>query len=254
MTPDPEPTPASFQTEYYWAPSEPPYRRISTPATIGIVATTILVFLCQVVAEKFYDSHWFTYWLAFSPLTFSYGDYWQVLTYAWLHAVNFPIHILFNMWMVWVLGSEIERILGSLRFLAIYIGGAIGAALVFFLLARGELVSVAGASGSAFALLTTMAVLCPKRRISALLFFVIPIKMRMSTMAWIVCGTEAAFELMNWIPFLSHLAFDWLPSISHSAHLGGALFGVLAGYLFKPHPPKPQPVVFTSGYFPPDKL
>lgn len=179
--------------------------------------------------------------LAFSPMSFLDGHYWQILSYAWVHSTSLPIHILFNMLMVWVLGGEIERILGSLRFLMIYLGGAIAAALTFWVFAPFQWEGVEGASGSAFALLTALAVLCPNRRLSVLLLFVIPMRMKVVTLAWVTCGIEVICMI-----------FDWLPFVSHSAHLGGALFGVALTFLLKPsRPPQPPPLIFTTGIFPP---
>lgn len=237
MTPDPS-DPIPPKVAWYWEQMYPPYRRHSSPATITIVASTILVYLVQIFFHQFYHSEWVANLLAFSPESFEDGDYWRIITYAWIHSEELPIHILFNMLMVWALGGEIERILGSLRFLALYFGSVIAAALVFWMWSSSDYEAVAGASGAAFALLTSLAVLCPMRRLNVLLLLVIPMRMKVVTLAWVTCAVELFCQIFGLLGF-----------ISHTAHLGGALFGVALTFLLKPK--RPKPIVFDTGIFPP---
>lgn len=240
MTPEP-PLPPQLPPvppQWHWEAFYPPYRRQSSPVTITIVATTVLVYVAQMYFHFFHHSEWVSNLLAFSPETFEEGGYWRIITYGWIHSEGLPIHILFNMLMVWVLGAEIERILGSLRFLLLYLGGVVAAALVFWIWAPFPEEAVAGASGAAFALLTSLAVLCPKRQLSVLLLMVIPMRMKVVTLAAITCGFELICQIFNWLPF-----------ISHTAHLGGALFGLVLTFFLRPPRPRPR-LVFPSGVFP----
>lgn len=241
MTPDSTPPPAPLSSyDWHWELNYPPYRRDSAPITISIVVSVTIVYLAQLIFHFFYRSEWLSNLLAFSPEAFEEGGYWRIITYAWIHSEALPIHILFNMLMVWVLGGEIERVLGSWRFAILYLGGTIFAALTFWFWAPFDSEAVAGASGAAFALLTSLAVLSPKRRLSVLLFMIIPMRMRVLTLTLITCGVEVACELFGWLSF-----------ISHTAHLGGAFMGVILTFLFKPPKPPPPPVIFTTGIFPP---
>ncbi len=228
MTPD-QSDPIPSMAAWHWEQMYPPYRRYNAPATIVIVATTIAVFFVQLYFHYFHHSEWVANLLAFSPETFEEGDYWRIVTYAWIHSEELPIHILFNMLMVWALGGEIERILGSLRFLILYFGGVIAAALVFWMWSPFDSEAVAGASGAAFALLTSLAVLCPTRRLNVLLLLVIPMRMKVVTLAWVTCAVELICQIFGFLDF-----------ISHTAHLGGALFGVILTFLLKPKRPKPM--------------
>lgn len=233
--------PPQAMPQGYWYSQYPPYRQRSSLATKIIVGSTIAVFFVQLYFHFILHSGAFEGLMAFSDYSFDNGDYWQVISYAWIHSVTLPIHILFNMLMVWVLGSEIERILGSWRFVVLYLGGAIAAALTFLVWNYYPGEAVAGASGSAFALLTAFAVLCPRRRLSVILI-VIPMRLQARWLAVLICGIELVCQLFGFLPF-----------ISHSAHLGGALFGALAGWCFKPpHFPDPVPPTasFPSGFFP----
>lgn len=74
-------------------------------------------------------------------------EYWRLLTSMFLHAGIF--HLLFNMWALWVVGSFLERIMGTLRFVLLYfIAGLAGSVLV--LVAGPEYVATVGASGAIF--------------------------------------------------------------------------------------------------------
>jgi len=57
---------------------------------------------------------------------------WRFITTAFLHAS--PMHLAFNMWALWVCGSELEPVLGRWRFIALYGLSAVGGSTAIFLL------------------------------------------------------------------------------------------------------------------------
>ncbi len=75
------------------------------------------------------------------------GSWWQVLTNAFTHAE--VLHIAFNMFALWVLGPQLERLLGRARFLALYLVSAL-AASAFVMLFSEPFQSTMGASGAIF--------------------------------------------------------------------------------------------------------
>jgi Uncharacterized membrane protein (homolog of Drosophila rhomboid) len=92
---------------------------------------------------------------ALAPGLVQRGEWWRVLTSGFLHIG--PIHLLFNMMALWVLGRDMESVLGRGRFLAVYLiallGGA-AAVMLFYAPDQG----VAGASGAVFGLMGGLAV------------------------------------------------------------------------------------------------
>ena len=84
------------------------------------------------------------------------GAWWQVLTSAFTHADL--IHLGGNLLALWVLGPPLERVLGRLRFLAVYGLGAVGASAAVMWLGPPDSVAL-GASGAIFAMLGTALVL-----------------------------------------------------------------------------------------------
>jgi len=121
---------------------------------------------------------------------------YQVVTYMFLHNPHSFWHILFNMLMLWMFGSEIERQWGTRKFLKFYFSTT----------------PVIGASGAVLAVLIAFAVLWPNRTV--LLYFLIPIKVKY-LMLFIV-GLDLIVVLAG--------ASD---GVAHWTHLGGALFGFL---------------------------
>ena len=58
-----------------------------------------------------------------------YFQPWQIITYAFLHDTHNILHILFNMWQLWMFGAEIERYVGPRRLLACYFASVVTAAV-----------------------------------------------------------------------------------------------------------------------------
>jgi len=139
-----------------------------------------------------------------------HGYVWQLATYMFLHGGFF--HILFNMFVLWMFGSEIERLWGTRRFVSYYFFTGIGAALVNVAVTPHGHIPTIGASGAVYGILLAYAVLFPERRV--LLYFLIPIPVRV-----FVIGLAA-------IALFSSLTQQG-SQISHITHLGGFVFGWL---------------------------
>ena len=188
-----------------------------------LVGSTVLVFLLQLFCLYRFGDDVIGDALAFSPQAFADHHYWTLLTYAWAHAVAmfgnsdlFWLHIVANMIPIICLGPPLEEMLGHWRYLGLYLGGAIAAALVWFLFDHGGDDAIIGASGAVFALIAAAGTAAPHARVTVLLFYLIPLRMSLRVLALVICGAE-----------LAQLAFHWLPEVAHTAHLGGAAFGFL---------------------------
>jgi membrane associated rhomboid family serine protease len=126
------------------------------------------------------------------------GDWWQPLTSMFTHVEL--LHIGFNMLALWILGPQLEMVLGRLRFTALYLlSGLVGSAAVYLLSA--EATPSLGASGAIFGLM------------AALLVFAHKVGADMSQL-WIWVGINAALTFFG-------------ANISWQAHVGGFLGGGL---------------------------
>ena len=88
-------------------------------------------------------------WLAQANWLVEEGEWWRIFTPVLLHASL--MHILFNMWALWVLGPQIERGVGTLPYVGLFLASAGWGGVLFYQL--GDIGAVAvGASGAIFGL------------------------------------------------------------------------------------------------------
>jgi membrane associated rhomboid family serine protease len=145
------------------------------------------------------------------------GALWQPLTYIFLHGTEGPLHILFNMLMLWMFGGELETFWGSRAFLRYYLvagaGGGISATILGLIFGGLHAqVPTIGASGALFGLFVAFGTVFARRTVLFMLFF----PMQARTMAAILVGLN-----------LFYLLSQPGSNVSHIAHLGGALTGYL---------------------------
>jgi membrane associated rhomboid family serine protease len=146
--------------------------------------------------------------MALWPLNSGRFEFWQPITYAFLHGS--VAHLFFNMFGLWMFGSELETVWGGKRYAQLLVASALTAAaaqLVFTLL-MGSLAPTVGASGALFGLLLSYGLLFPDRVIMPL-FPPIPMK------AKYFVAIFGALELF--------LGITGGSGIAHFAHLGGML-------------------------------
>jgi membrane associated rhomboid family serine protease len=139
---------------------------------------------------------------------------WQLISYMFLHA-DFT-HVIFNMLALWMFGMELEQIWGSKKFSIYYtlcgLGGGIAHLIISPLLGDTSWVPLVGASGAIFGLLIAFGLLFPDRYVYV--FFMIPIRAKFAVAGWI------ALEFF-------YLYTGAGGNISHLAHLGGAVVGIV---------------------------
>jgi membrane associated rhomboid family serine protease len=142
---------------------------------------------------------------------------WAILTSMFTHYDFF--HIFANMITLFFFGSFLNRLVGERKFLLVYFGGGILGSLFFILLAGSGSPPAIGASGAVFALGGALAVIAPRLRV---IVFPIPAPMPL----WM--AVVGIFIILTVLPIL-----NILPNIAWEAHLGGFLFGLVAGYFFR---------------------
>lgn len=152
------------------------------------------------------------------------GQFWTLVTYMFVHgSVG---HFMLNMLMLWFVGRQVQNLFGGRHFLQIFfLSGIAGAALEMAVngFVHGDTITpLVGASASAFGLLLALAVLLPDEQITVFIYFIIPVPMRLWTLA-------KALVIMQTIFAVAGLLFPtWLPEglrIAYFAHLGGAFVG-----------------------------
>lgn len=138
---------------------------------------------------------------------------WQLVTYAFLHGS--VMHIAFNMYGLWLFGTEIESLVGRKAFLQLYFASVVSAALMQILVTSmtGNVYPTVGASGGVFGLLLAYGIFFPKRK---LMLLIPPIPMP----AWLFVTLYAVLELTLGVTGSQQ-------GVAHFAHLGGMVGGFL---------------------------
>jgi membrane associated rhomboid family serine protease len=143
---------------------------------------------------------------------------WTLITSIFLHA-DFN-HLLFNMFALFFFGSYLERLLGSNRFLIIFIAAGIVGNLGYFVTAPNNMIPAIGASGAAYGLMGTLAILAPF--MSVYVWGLLPVPMVVLT---------AVYALLD----VSGLFISSGSNIAHGAHLAGLLVGLVFGLYLRPY-------------------
>jgi len=125
--------------------------------TIAIVAVTVLAFGYEFIAGLNAVTEKWGMWPWAIALD---GQLYRLVTSVFLHGS--VLHILFNMFVLWTIGPQVERILGHARFLVLYLAAGLGGAVASYAFSDPRTVSV-GASGAIFGLMGALVVLGRRR-------------------------------------------------------------------------------------------
>jgi membrane associated rhomboid family serine protease len=174
--------------------------------TVAIIAVCVLLFLGQGGSIGLREQGGTIYdnFALFGPLIHD-GDYWRLVTSGFLHSGIF--HIGFNMYLLWLLGQQLERTVGSSRFATLYFTALLWGS--FGSLVQTTESVVVGASGAVFGLMGALAVEQRRRGYDPF------------------SGGLGGLILLN-------LAIGFVPGfhIAFGGHIGGLIGGVLAGVAF----------------------
>jgi membrane associated rhomboid family serine protease len=144
----------------------------------------------------------------------AHGQDYRLITSAFIHEPGMsgfgPAHIIFNMWALILVGPALERLLGHLRFLSLYLLSALGGSVLFYLLAPASEVAL-GASGAIFGLFGG--------------YFVVSRRLRLDTRGIVIL---IGLNLL--------ISFAFSSAIAWQAHVGGLVTGSLitAAYAYAP--------------------
>lgn len=192
-------------------------RVVTTPrVTWALLIVNVLAYLAEISAPDRVLGYFAT-----GAGAIAAGEWWRLLTGAFLHAApggGLSItHIVFNMWALYVIGPELERRLGSLRFLALYLLSALGGSVAIYLFG----LAAVGASGAIYGMFGALFVVARKQGYDA------------RGVLWLI-GINAALTFL-------------IPNISWQGHLGGLITGAVVGGIFAYAPAKNRGVVQWGG-------
>lgn len=175
------------------------------PVVLNLIIINVIVFVAQLVFDSTLG---LTDILALYPYNSGLFKPYQLVTHMFAHG-GF-LHILFNMYALWIFGSVLERIWGPKRFLIFYLicGLAAGLTQMFFVTTGAAI----GASGAIMGLLAAFAYTFPNTE-----FFIIPFPFPIK--AKYMAAIFAAFDIFG--------GFAGSDNVAHFAHLGGLVMGLI---------------------------
>jgi membrane associated rhomboid family serine protease len=191
--------------------------------TIGIIAVNVFVFILELLGGNAFVQQW-----AVIPANIAAGQRWiTILTAMFMHGSW--MHIIGNMVFFWAFGPEIEDAMGPIRYLIFYLLGGLVAFGAQIAAMPASSIPNLGASGAIAAIMGAFIITYPRDRIRTLLF-----------LGWFVTVTVLPAALLIGLWFLLQL-FSEVGSVAQAqsggvaymAHVGGFVFGVVAGRLFE---------------------
>ena len=172
-----------------------------TKWTIRFIVVSIVFFILQnILGPEIWQ-----YFAFFPALAINWP--WTLITSVFLHA-DFN-HLLFNMFALFFFGSYLERLLGSNRFLIIFVAAGIVGNIGYFVTAPSDMTPAIGASGAAYGLMGTLSVLAPF--MSVYIWGLLPVPIVILTAVY---------------AFIDIIGLTAPSGIAHGAHLAGLLVGL----------------------------
>ena len=189
--------------------------------TYGIIGLNILVFWAQFFV---YGNERLISTFAFVPYEFKL---FTIFTSMFMHGGL--MHIIGNMWFLYIFGDNVESILGHVRFLLFYLFCGIGAAVAQFLIQPDSTTPMVGASGAIAGVLGAYMIKFPKARVHVLAVIFIFIT-TIVVPAQLVLGLWFLMQLSGG---LGSLGFDTTGGIAWFAHIGGFIVGISTLRIFQ---------------------
>ena len=187
----------------------------TTPIVLNLIIVNVLVWIAQLIMDR---TTGLTDKIALYSFNTSEFRPYQLVTHMFAHSSYDPfgnvqfLHILFNMYGLWMFGTVLERVWGPKRFLIFYLACGLAAGV-----AQGFLVKdgvAVGASGAIMGLLGAFGYLFPNTQ-----FFIIPIPFPVK--AKYLVAVVAAIDIFG------GFHPGGADNIAHFAHLGGLVMGLV---------------------------
>lgn len=193
----------------------------------NIIIINVIVFIIQTLFETIniggYPG-WFimNHYFALNPLggfiepgIESNFQVWQLITYQFMHADFW--HIFWNMFILWMFGTEIANIFGEKKFLLFYLLSGIGGGILHLILDTGSGFTI-GASGAVYGVMIAFGMFFPNRLVY--IYFILPVRTK---------------YMIGFMIIMDVLLMNKGTNTAHLAHIGGAITGAIFVFLDKKH-------------------
>lgn len=188
--------------------------------TMTIIAICVLVWIGEQISPQVFQT------VAFAPVLGAIEP-WRFITSAFAHSPNQIMHIGFNMFALWIVGSYLEQMMGWARYLAIYLVTAVAGTVAWLLFqpvawgVPGSNTPLVGASGAVFGLFAAVIVL--NRHLG-----------RDSSSMIAIVGLNAVIGFI-------------IPNVAWEAHLGGLVAGGIVALALTVARTRRSPLIAWAG-------
>jgi len=229
--------------------NEPGGRR--APVTLLIILLNFAVFLLLQLPEQSKQSQPFTYGYSTIPYEITHnvdlvrperitvGDQTAVideapgprpiqltlLTSTFMHGGW--LHIVGNMWFLWIFGDNVERRFGSILYLLFYLAAGIIAGLTQVLATPDSVIPNLGASGAIAGVLGAYLAMFPSKRVVIVIFSFVPFVVP----AIVAIGLWALLQFVNGLGQIAMT--EQTGGVAYLAHVGGFITGLIVGLMFR---------------------
>ena len=207
--------------------------RSAPVVTWALITVNTVVFLCEIGIAPGQLQEFF-YLFGMVPARYSHpewarsiDDYWPFLTSMFLHGGW--LHLIANMWTLWLFGKAVENRMGPMRFLLFYLLAGLAAGLMHWFTNADSTIPTVGASGAIAGVLGAYFILYPLARI-IVLFPIVFVPFFFELPALIYIGFWFLSQVYSGM--LSGLGPNDVGGVAWWAHVGGFLAGVVVHRLF----------------------
>ena len=183
---------------------------------LGLIGVNVIAFVAQVFLDA-YQPGFVREYLGLSDRGVHAAYGWQFFTAIFLH--DGPWHLAGNVLILYLLGRDVESIIGQRQFLFLYLAGAVAGELGHLFLMPATSVLFA-ASGGVAAVVVTYATILPELELTSMILLLIPVRLKAKYLAW------GAFAIAIW-----GVTLDRGGTVAHSAYLGGIVAGWIYAHL-----------------------
>ncbi len=193
-----------------------PWRQNQRVVLLALIGVNVATFIAQLFLDSYQEGFVRDY-LGLSGAGVQDAYAWQFFTAIFLHDGLW--HLLGNMLVLYLLGRDMELILGQRHFLYLYLAGA-AAGELGHLFSMPSTTILFAASGGVAAVLMAYATVLPELELTGTTFFLVPLRIKAKYLAY---GAMAVGAVL--------LVFERTGTVTHSAYLGGCAAGWLYAHL-----------------------
>jgi membrane associated rhomboid family serine protease len=205
---------------------------------VALIAANVVVFVYELLLGKhlagFLDTHGFVPFRFWHAESFRTDVAIPALASMFLHAGW--LHLIGNMWFLWIFGDNVEDRLGHPAFLLFYLIAGLVAMLTHAAFSAAVHIPSIGASGAIAGVLGAYIVLYPRGRVLTLLFLFFFIQL-VELPAFLFLGLWFGAQVFSGVASLP-FAGEAAGGVAWWAHIGGFAFGALCGLVLRKVPPR----------------